>query len=136
MFQLFRYRKHRNKPKHNRNRYCFCLFRFEPKILFVCFEDTLPLCLSKNIANCVGMQGLSIGTPLDPLFCGWTIPLTCPKLFATETNCIFFLYIYIIITDNSITIKRILKKKSRLETQLCKSVECRMKLYCFGPNPS
>ncbi len=26
--------KHRNKPKHNRNRSCFGLFRFEPKILF------------------------------------------------------------------------------------------------------
>ncbi len=26
----------------NRNRYCFDLFRFKPKFLFVCFEDTLP----------------------------------------------------------------------------------------------
>ncbi len=33
----------RNKPKQTRNRSCFGLFRFEPKIIFVCFEDTLPL---------------------------------------------------------------------------------------------
>jgi hypothetical protein len=31
----------RNKPKINRNRLCFGLFRFEPKKFFVCFEDTL-----------------------------------------------------------------------------------------------
>jgi hypothetical protein len=31
----------RNKPKQTRNRSCFGLFRFEPKIIFVCFEDTL-----------------------------------------------------------------------------------------------
>jgi hypothetical protein len=31
----------RNKPKINRNRLCFGLFRFEPKKKFVCFEDTL-----------------------------------------------------------------------------------------------
>jgi hypothetical protein len=31
-----------NKPKQTRNRSCFGLFRFEPKIIFVCFEDTLP----------------------------------------------------------------------------------------------
>jgi hypothetical protein len=31
----------RNKPKINRNRFSFGLFRFEPKIYFVCFEDTL-----------------------------------------------------------------------------------------------
>jgi hypothetical protein len=30
-----------NKPKHNRNISCFRLFRFKPKFLFVCFEDTL-----------------------------------------------------------------------------------------------
>ena len=30
----------RNKPKQTRNRSCFGLFRFEPKIIFVCFEDT------------------------------------------------------------------------------------------------
>jgi hypothetical protein len=30
-----------NKPKHNRNRLSFGSFRFEPKIFFVCFEDTL-----------------------------------------------------------------------------------------------
>ncbi len=45
--------KHRNKPKFfvfgftkqtetTRNRSCFGLFRFEPKFIFVCFEDTLP----------------------------------------------------------------------------------------------
>ena len=44
--------QHRNKPKlfgfaftkqteKTRNRSCFGLFRFEPKIIFVCFEDTL-----------------------------------------------------------------------------------------------
>jgi hypothetical protein len=31
----------RNKPKMNRNRLSFGLFRFEPKKKFVCFEDTL-----------------------------------------------------------------------------------------------
>jgi hypothetical protein len=31
----------RNKPKNNRNRLSFGLFRFEPKIYFICFEDTL-----------------------------------------------------------------------------------------------
>jgi hypothetical protein len=31
----------RNKPKINRNRLCFGLFRFEPKTKFDCFEDTL-----------------------------------------------------------------------------------------------
>jgi hypothetical protein len=31
----------RNKPKMNRNRPNSCLFRFEPKNIFVCFEDTL-----------------------------------------------------------------------------------------------
>jgi hypothetical protein len=31
----------RNKPKINRNRFSFGLFRFEPKIFFVCFENTL-----------------------------------------------------------------------------------------------
>jgi hypothetical protein len=31
----------RNKPKNNRNRMCFSFFRFNPKIFFVCFEDTL-----------------------------------------------------------------------------------------------
>ncbi len=42
--------KHRNKPKffifgftkQTRNRSCFGLFRFKPKFIFVCFEDTLP----------------------------------------------------------------------------------------------
>ena len=31
----------RNKPKQTRNRSCFGLFRFEPKIFFFHFEDTL-----------------------------------------------------------------------------------------------
>ena len=31
----------RNKPKHNRNRSCFVVFRFEPKFFYICFEDTL-----------------------------------------------------------------------------------------------
>jgi hypothetical protein len=31
----------RNKPKNNRNRLSFGLFRFEPKFYFICFEDTL-----------------------------------------------------------------------------------------------
>jgi hypothetical protein len=33
----------RNKPKQTRNRSCFGLFQFEPKFIFVCFEDTLAL---------------------------------------------------------------------------------------------
>jgi hypothetical protein len=54
LFRLFRYRFEtpkknriffflvsRNKPKQMRNRSCFGLFRFEPKFIFVCFEDTL-----------------------------------------------------------------------------------------------
>ncbi len=32
----------RNEPKQTRNRSCFGLFRFEPKIFFFHFEDTLP----------------------------------------------------------------------------------------------
>jgi hypothetical protein len=35
------YETNRNKPKQTRNRSCFGLFRFEPKFIFVCFEDTL-----------------------------------------------------------------------------------------------
>jgi hypothetical protein len=31
----------RNKPKISRNRFCFVLFRFESKMLFVCFANTL-----------------------------------------------------------------------------------------------
>ncbi len=38
----FKFLVSRNKPKNNRNRSCFGLFRFEPKFLFVCFQDTLP----------------------------------------------------------------------------------------------
>ncbi len=59
MFRLFRYRFEtpkqteiflffvsRNKPKQTRNRSCFGFFRFEPKFIFVCFEDTLGVFLS------------------------------------------------------------------------------------------
>jgi hypothetical protein len=31
----------RNKPKNTQIRSCFGLFRFEPKFIFVCFEDTV-----------------------------------------------------------------------------------------------
>jgi hypothetical protein len=50
LFRLFRYRFETPKQTEifcfwfhetNRNRSCFCLFRFEPKFIFVCFEDTL-----------------------------------------------------------------------------------------------
>jgi hypothetical protein len=41
----------RNKPKINRNRLCFGLFRFEPKNFFVCFEDTL---MHAALAACKG----------------------------------------------------------------------------------
>ncbi len=40
----------RNKPKQTRNRSCFGLFRFEPKFIFVCFEDTL---VGRG-GNCIG----------------------------------------------------------------------------------
>jgi hypothetical protein len=38
--QKFLFLVSRNKPKQNRNRSGFGLFRFKPKIYFVCFEDT------------------------------------------------------------------------------------------------
>jgi hypothetical protein len=48
LFRLFRNRWRnnnflvsRNKPKMNRNRFSFGLFRFEPKFFLVCFENTL-----------------------------------------------------------------------------------------------
>ncbi len=56
--------KHRNKPKfflfgftkqtetnakQTRNRSCFGLFRYEPKIIFICFEDTLGAAIYKPI---------------------------------------------------------------------------------------
>jgi hypothetical protein len=48
LFRLFRYRFETPKQTeifcfwfHETNRNCFGLFRFEPKIIFVCFEDTL-----------------------------------------------------------------------------------------------
>ncbi len=39
--KLFVFGFTKKKPKQTRNRSCFGLFRFEPKIIFVCFEDTL-----------------------------------------------------------------------------------------------
>jgi hypothetical protein len=44
----------RNKPKQTRNRSCFGLFRFEPKFIFVCFEDTLIMSnnITRNACNC------------------------------------------------------------------------------------
>jgi hypothetical protein len=39
--EIFWFFVSRNKPKQTRNRSCFGLFRFEPKFIFVCFEDTL-----------------------------------------------------------------------------------------------
>ncbi len=39
--QNFLFLVSRNKPKQTRNRSWFGLFRFEPKFIFVCFEDTL-----------------------------------------------------------------------------------------------
>jgi hypothetical protein len=41
----------RNKPKQTRNRSCFSLFRFEPKFIFVCFEDTLVWSVSNIKTN-------------------------------------------------------------------------------------
>ncbi len=53
LFRLFQYRFETPKQteifsfwfhetnQNKRNRSCFCLFRFEPKFIFVCFEDTL-----------------------------------------------------------------------------------------------
>jgi hypothetical protein len=41
----------RNKPKNNRKRFSFGLFRFEPKIFFVCFENTLEKWLQKQAEN-------------------------------------------------------------------------------------
>jgi hypothetical protein len=39
----------RNKPKMNRNRLCFGLFRFEPKKKFDCFEDTLVMGVNTSL---------------------------------------------------------------------------------------
>ncbi len=46
----------RNKPKQTRNRSCFGLFRFEPKLIFVCFEDTL----SATYFHCIILQHIYI----------------------------------------------------------------------------
>ncbi len=42
----------RNKPKNNRNRLSFGLFRFEPKKKFDCFEDTLHKIPVPRILEC------------------------------------------------------------------------------------
>jgi hypothetical protein len=73
LFRLFRYRFEtpkqieiflffvsRNKPKQTKNRSCFSLFRFEPKFIFVCFEDTLLLAQprrGKQLGSCEGPLG-------------------------------------------------------------------------------
>jgi hypothetical protein len=83
LFRLFRYgsetpkrtetnRKNnllvsRNKPKMNRNRLSFGLFRFEPKNIFVCFEDTLVL--TDNIAKPQHFDA-TLGSQMMPLFLG------------------------------------------------------------------
>jgi hypothetical protein len=95
LFHLFRYRfetpkltkifsfwfheTNRNKPKQTQNRSCFGLFRLQPKIIFVCFEDTLVLW---HYATYIISQppqwlhwlhsqvGPQVGShPLSPLFC-------------------------------------------------------------------
>jgi hypothetical protein len=43
----------RNKPKNNRNKLSFGLFRFEPKIYFICFEDTLVYSIRYCKVNCL-----------------------------------------------------------------------------------
>ncbi len=41
----------RNKPKQTRNISCFGLFRFEPKFISVCFEDTLVLTIEESLGS-------------------------------------------------------------------------------------
>jgi hypothetical protein len=39
-------------------------------------HESSPLSVpKKNISDCLGKQGITIGTPLDPLFTGWKLPL-------------------------------------------------------------
>jgi hypothetical protein len=51
----------RNKPKQTRNRSCFGLFRFEPKFIFVCFEDTLVPPYPVPASECVSPLGSKMG---------------------------------------------------------------------------
>jgi hypothetical protein len=44
------YVSRKNKPKNNRNRLSFGLFRFKPKKKFDCFEDTL---VCSNFVQCI-----------------------------------------------------------------------------------
>ncbi len=74
LFRLFRYRFEtlkqtelflfwvsQNKPKQTRNRSCFALFRFEPKFIFACFEDTLVTMLNrKSWAIIVPWEAVSV----------------------------------------------------------------------------
>jgi hypothetical protein len=55
----------RNKPKQTRNRSCFGLFRFEPKFIFVCFEDTLYV---GYICNIIGYSHDITGLGITTLF--------------------------------------------------------------------
>jgi hypothetical protein len=48
----------RNKPKINRNRLSFGLFRFEPKLYFDCFEDTLVVTLQSSHGNIDTVPGI------------------------------------------------------------------------------
>jgi hypothetical protein len=48
-----------NKPKNNRNRLSFGLFRFEPKKKFVCFEDTLSVTLAFRDTGAIKLKGPS-----------------------------------------------------------------------------
>jgi hypothetical protein len=43
----------RNKPKFNRNRFSFGLFRFDPNFISVCFENTLFDSVTKSGVHCV-----------------------------------------------------------------------------------
>ncbi len=64
----------RNKPKQTRNRSCFGLFRFEPKFIFVCFEDTLRILKFSKPVLCIFFPALHSSFVLYfscPLIC-WT----------------------------------------------------------------
>jgi hypothetical protein len=62
-----------NKPKMNRNRLSFGLFRFEPKKKFVCFEDTLTARLwSKDTTSAIGEVDFGIFLDFQfPTVCSW-----------------------------------------------------------------
>jgi hypothetical protein len=87
LFRLFRYQSEtpkqteknvflvlQNKPKNNRNRLSFGLFRFEPKRKFDCFEDTLG---TFHCALCVSVLTLPLTAPCDPLYLT-ALRLICP----------------------------------------------------------